>query len=65
MSDNVCAKTADDELGCIGRFNPYDTFCYRKCPLSVRCVIERNRQDRLEHFMDFLELEDIGPVDLQ
>lgn len=63
--NNTGAKTNTDEMGCVGRFNSYDTFCYRKCPLSVRCIIERNRKDRLEHFMDFLELEDIGPVDLQ
>lgn len=65
MSDTSGTTNAKDELGCIGRFDHHDTFCYRECPLSMRCIIERNRKARLEQFMDFLELEDIGPVDLQ
>jgi len=65
MNDISASQIVQDEIGCIGNFNPQDNFCYRKCALSVRCIIESNRLARLEKFMDILELEDIGPVDLQ
>ena len=65
MNDFSASTTVKDEVGCIGSFNPHDTFCYRKCALSLRCIIECNRQARLERFMEIMELEDIGPVDLQ
>lgn len=64
MNDNPGSKSLNDELGCIGDFNPQDKKCYRRCPLSLRCIMECNRRERLEQFMDFLEFEDIGPADL-
>lgn len=64
MSDISDSMVLKDELGCVGNFNPQDTFCYRKCPLSLRCIIEGNRKARLEQFLEILEFEDIGPADL-
>ena len=64
MNDLSASTTPQDEIGCIGDFNPKDTFCYKKCVLAVRCIIECNRQARLENYMDILEMENIGPVDL-
>ncbi len=63
MSDIPESMTGKDQIGCLGNFNPHDNFCYRKCPLSLRCIIECNRRARLEQFMEILEFEDIGPVD--
>jgi hypothetical protein len=64
MSDSTTVAAGKDEIGCVGDFNPHESFCYRKCPLSLRCIIECNRRARLEQFMDVLEFDDIGPVDL-
>ena len=64
MINASASTTVQDEVGCIGNFNPQDNFCYRKCALSLRCIIECNRQARLEKFIDILEFEHIGPVDL-
>ncbi len=65
MNETTASQEVSDEFGCVGNFNPRDSFCYRKCALSLRCIIECNRQARLEKYMDILELENIGPVDLQ
>jgi hypothetical protein len=65
MSDRQGATKINDEVGCIGDYNPHDHLCCRKCSLALRCIVECNRRDRLEQFMGLLEFEDIGPADLQ
>jgi hypothetical protein len=38
----------DDHLGCFGDFNIEDPICKKFCALSLRCIIERDQNVRME-----------------
>jgi hypothetical protein len=49
----------DDHLGCFGNFNLKDPICKKFCALSLRCVIDRDRDIRLEFIEDLMTSEDV------
>ena len=44
----------DDHLGCFGDFNIEDPICKKFCALSLRCVIERDQNVRMEILEDLV-----------
>ena len=44
----------DDHLGCFGYFDIEDPICQKLCALSVRCIIERNQNIRMEILEDMV-----------
>lgn len=42
-----------DEMGCLGDFNPNSRLCTRKCALAVRCIIVYN------HRIETMEVDDL------
>ena len=44
----------DDHLGCFGEFNIEDPICKKFCALSLRCIIERNQNVRMEMLEDMV-----------
>ncbi len=44
----------DDHLGCFGDFNIEDPICKKFCALSLRCIIERDQNIRMEILEDLV-----------
>lgn len=44
----------DDHLGCFGDFNIEDPICKKFCALSLRCIIERDQNVRMEILEDLV-----------
>ncbi len=44
----------DDHLGCFGDFNIEDPVCKKFCALSLRCIIERDQNVRMEILEDLV-----------
>jgi hypothetical protein len=48
----------DDRIGCVGEYDPADELCTRHCALKLRCVIEYNKNLRLEVIEDIVASND-------
>jgi len=49
----------DDHLGCLGNFNNQDPLCKKLCALSLRCVIDRDKNARMELLEDLISYSDM------
>ena len=49
----------DDHIGCLGNFNAQDPLCKKLCALSLRCAIDRNKNDRIELLEDLISYNDM------
>ena len=46
---------SNDELDCFGEFNKYNKVCTKYCSTSIKCVIEKSQNpkiDILEHILN-------------
>jgi len=48
----------DDQIGCIGEYDPEDEVCTKHCALKLRCVIAYNKNLRLEVIEDIVASND-------
>lgn len=64
MSKEINALIKDSHLNCFGNFNISDKICQKHCILSLKCVIEKNQNTRMEIFEELMASE-IIPVRLQ
>ncbi len=51
-------EVLDDQIGCIGEYDPADELCTKHCALKLRCAIEYNRNLRLEVIADIVSSND-------
>ncbi len=51
-------EVLDDQIGCIGEYDPADDLCTKHCALKLRCLIEYNRNLRLEVIEDIVASND-------
>jgi len=51
-------EALDDRIGCVGEYDPADELCVKHCALKLRCVIEYNRNLRLEVIEDIVASND-------
>ena len=50
----------DDRLGCYGNFNIQDPICKGFCALRLRCLIDRDQNNRLEILEDLISSDFIS-----
>ena len=48
----------DDQIGCVGEYDPADELCLKHCALKLRCLIEYNRNLRIEVIEDIVASND-------
>ena len=48
----------DDQIGCVGEYDPADELCTKHCALKLRCVIAYNHNLRLEVIEDIVASND-------
>ncbi len=59
MDDRIIeVEVLDDQIGCIGEYDPADELCAKHCALKLRCLIEYNRNLRLEVIEDIVASND-------
>ena len=54
----------DDRLGCYGSFNIQDPICKKFCALRLRCLIDRDHNNRLELLEDLIS-SDLMSIKIQ
>ena len=50
----------DNHIGCFGNFNIEDLICRKYCALSLRCVIERDKNIQTELFEDLISFDSMS-----
>lgn len=50
----------DQRLNCFGEFRPEDLICRKLCVVSLRCIVERDQNSRMELLEELLTEEGTG-----
>lgn len=50
----------DERLGCYGSFNIQDPICKQFCALRLRCLIDRDQNNKLELLEDLISSDFIS-----
>jgi hypothetical protein len=64
MTKELDTLITDKYLNCFGDFNMTDDICKKHCILSLRCIVEKNQNARMEIFEEMMA-SDAMPVRLQ
>lgn len=64
ITKETLALITDRYLNCFGMFDMSDPICKKHCILSLKCVIEKSQNSRMEIFEEMMASEVI-PVRLQ
>lgn len=56
-NDIVFVQKSEAYLDCFGNFDISDKVCTKHCALCLKCIIERDQNDRLELLEDLMNTE--------
>ncbi|SCX77188.1 MULTISPECIES: hypothetical protein [Desulfoluna] len=56
-NDIVFVQKSEAYLDCFGNFDINDKVCTKHCALCLKCIIERDQNDRMELIEDLMNTE--------
>ncbi|WP_300668789.1 hypothetical protein [Desulfoluna sp.] len=64
LNDIVFTQKSEAYIDCFGNFDINDKVCTKHCALCLKCIIERDQNDRMELIEDLMS-SDSMPARLQ